>query len=556
MLEGCTPWPQDFAAQYRAAGLWSGESLPQLLRRWCRRFGDRTALVHEDTRISYHELDARVDRMAAGFRALGIGPGDRVVVQLPNTPEFVAVCFALFRIDAKPVFSLLAHRALEIGHLCAVSEAVAYVVPGRHRGFDYTAMAVDVAAATPSLRHVVVRDGVVPQDRPDGDGKVRVTALADVDAEPALGPQPRCDPSDVAFFLLSGGTTALPKLIPRTHDDYVYQLRTLARINGLTGDDVYLAVLPAEFNFAWGCPGVLGTLDVGGTVVLADGPDPDECFELVEAERVTFTSLVPSLAQLWLDAAEGLALDGGSLRTIQIGGAPLPREVAERIGPAFGCRLQQVFGMAEGLLSVTRDTDPDAAVTTTQGRPISPADEVRIVDAAGADVQAGEQGELLTRGPYTLRGYYRAPEHNARAFTDDGFYRTGDVARLTPEGRLVIEGRIKDVIIRGGNKVSAAELEEHLLAHPSVDRAAVIAIPDPYMGELICAVVRPAGQPPTLQELRRALHASGLADFKLPDLLEIAADLPLTGIGKVDKTLLAKQMAARRAPQPVTDPQP
>jgi 2,3-dihydroxybenzoate-AMP ligase len=553
MLEGCTPWPEEFAARYRAAGLWRGESLPELLRSWCRRFGDRDALVHGEVRLSYHELDLRVDRMAAGLRAKGVRAGDRVIVQLPNTPEFVVVCFALFRIDAKPVFSLLAHRSHEISHLLAVSGAVAYVVPGRHRGFDYTAMAADVLATAPALRHVFVMDGSRPAPDTRSSQAMCFTALADVDADPIPGTYRRPDPADVAFFLLSGGTTALPKLIPRTHDDYICQFRTTADINGVTADDVYLAVLPVEFNFAWGCPGVLGTLNAGGTVVLADGLDPDECFEIVETERVTFTSLVPSLAQLWLDAAEDFPFDRSSLRTIQIGGAPLPRDVAVRIGPAFDCRLQQVFGMAEGLLSVTRDTDPEDAVTTTQGRPVSPEDEVRIVDAAGADVAPGQPGELITRGPYTLRGYYRAPDHNARAFTSDGFYRTGDVARLTQDGRLVIEGRIKDVIIRGGNKISAAEVEEHLLAHPEVDRVAVVGVPDPYLGELVCAVVRPAGDPPSLGDLRQALHSRGLADYKLPDLLEIAADLPLTGIGKVDKTLLAKQAAARFAPDTSMD---
>ena len=541
MLEGCTPWPEEFAERYRTAGLWRGESLPELLRGWCQRFAERTALVHGAVRLTYADLDRRVDRMAAGFQARGIGAGDRVIVQLPNTPEFVVVCFALFRIDAKPVFSLLAHRSHEIGHLCSISGAVAYVVPGRHRGFDYTALAAQTLTDSPTLRNVFVLDGRLPGASPAGLAAEGFVSLAEVDAEP--GPLPAPDPADVAFFLLSGGTTALPKLIPRTHDDYAYQCRTAAQVNGLTAEDVYLAVLPVEFNFAWGCPGVLGTLGAGGTVVLGDGPDPDECFQIVAAERVTFTSLVPSLAQLWLDAVDVVPFGHTSLRTIQIGGAPLPREVAERISPAFGCRLQQVFGMAEGLLTFTREPDSLLTIATTQGSPLSPEDEVRIVDESGADVPPGTQGELLTRGPYTLRGYYRAPEHNARAFTDDGFYKTGDVARLTKDGQLVIEGRIKDVIIRGGNKVSAAEIEEHLLTHPAVDRVAVVGLPDSYQGELTCAFVRPAGEPPTLRELRVALHGRGLADYKLPDLLEIVADLPLTGLGKVDKALLAKQAA-------------
>ncbi|MEV4196301.1 (2,3-dihydroxybenzoyl)adenylate synthase, partial [Streptomyces toxytricini] len=363
-----------------------------------------------------------------------------------------------------------------------------------------------------------------------------------VDAEPVELPEP--DPSEVAFFLLSGGTTALPKLIPRTHDDYAYQTRTAAEVNGLTERDVYLAALPVEFNFTWGCPGVIGTLGAGGTVVLADSPAPDDCFRLVEEEGVTFTSLVPTVAQLWLEAAEWSPHDLRTLRTVQIGGAPLAPELAARVGPGLGVRLQQVFGMAEGLLSFTRADDPEEAVLTTQGRPISPGDEVRIVGEDGAEVPPGATGELHTRGPYTLAGYYRAEEHNRTAFTADGFYRTGDLARMTAEGRLVIEGRIKDVIVRGGDKVSAGEVEGHLLEHPAVARAAVVGMPDEWLGERICAFVVPDGEPPTLAGLKQALQLRGLADYKLPDRLELVDAFPLTGLGKVDKKTLAAGLAA------------
>lgn len=538
MLDGCTPWPAELAERYRAHRHWRGENLADLPREWARRFGGHTALVHGSQRMSYAELDRRVSRTAAGFRRHGIAAGERVILQLPNVPEFVIACFALFRIDAKPVFSLPAHRANEIRHLCALSRATSYVVPGRYRGFDHAALATEIRAESPTLRRLFVAGGDTFTEGAGGQ-----VSFVEVDAEPEPVSPPH--PSDVAFFLLSGGTTALPKLIPRTHDDYAYQTRAAAELVGLSPQDVYLAALPVAFNFTWGCPGVIGTLRSGGTVVLADDPDPADCLEIIESERVTFTSLVPAVAQLWLDAVDGTPHDLSSLRLIQIGGAPLHRETAQRITPAFGCQLQQVFGMAEGLLTFTRATDPLETILTTQGRPLSPDDEVRIVDDVGADLPPGRTGELLARGPYTLRGYYRAPEHNARAFTDDGFYRTGDLARLTESGDLVVEGRLKDVIIRGGNKISAAEVECHLLAHPAVDRVAVVPIPDPHLGERICVYVRPAGEPPTLFALRESLHALGVADYKLPDRLEIVTELPLTGLGKVDKKRLVADAAAK-----------
>ncbi|WP_156754443.1 (2,3-dihydroxybenzoyl)adenylate synthase [Actinokineospora pegani] len=532
MLDGCTPWPAERAAAYARAGLWRGEPLGELPRRWAERDGAAVALVHGTTRLTYAELADRVDRVAAGFGAQGIGPGDRVVLQLPNVPEFVVVAFALFRVGAKPVFALTSHRANEIRHLLALSGAVGYVIPGVHRGYDHTQLAERMLGEVPTLRTVFAHGSGCSTDP-------RVVPLSSVDAEPA--PLPAADPSDVAFFLLSGGTTALPKLIPRTHDDYAYQTREVARYCGTTADDVYLAALPVEFNFTWGCPGVVGVLGVGGTVVLADDPGAEDCFRLIAEEAVTFTSLVPTVAHLWLEAAEWLSPDLSTLRTVQIGGARLQPELAARVEPELGARLQQVFGMAEGLLSMTDAADDDHTVVHTQGTPISPFDEVRIVDENGAAVGPGGTGELLARGPYTLQGYYRADEHNAKAFTEDGFYRSGDLARLTPEGKLVIEGRIKDVVIRGGDKISAGEVEGHLVTHPSVSRAAVVPVPDEFLGERIYAflVCAEADGQPALPELKRALHERGLAEYKLPDRVEYVAAFPLTPLGKVDKKVLA-----------------
>ncbi|MFF5183946.1 (2,3-dihydroxybenzoyl)adenylate synthase [Streptomyces sp. NPDC000345] len=539
MLEGCTPWPAETAARYRRAGLWRGTDLGSLPRAWAEAYGSATALVAGRERLTYAELADRVDRRAAGFVREGVRPGDRIVLQLPNVPEFVEVAFALFRAGAKPVFSLTSHRAQEVRHLCELSGASGYVVPGRFRGFDHAGLGRRLAAELPALRRVFVMDGTGVTDGDD-----LVVPLERVTADPL--PLPAGDPSDVAFFLLSGGTTALPKLIPRTHDDYAYQTRTVAALAGLGPGAVYLAALPVEFNFTWGCPGVVGTLSCGGTVVLAPDPTADDCFRLIEAERVTLTSVVPTVARLWLEEAQWTDADLSSLRVLQIGGARLEPELAARITPELGCRLQQVFGMAEGLLTMSRPDDDPHSVLHTQGRPVSDADEVRIVDpSTGAPVPAGQAGELLTRGPYTLRGYYRAPEHNARAFTEDGFYRTGDLASVTPEGRLVVEGRIKDVVIRGGDKIAAGEVEAHLVAVPGVAAAAVVPVPDELLGERIYAFLVGRGEepPPALSVLKAALQGRGLADFKLPDRVEYVADLPLTPLGKIDKKVLSAAAA-------------
>ncbi|WP_338596037.1 (2,3-dihydroxybenzoyl)adenylate synthase [Saccharopolyspora sp. SCSIO 74807] len=524
MLPGCPTWPEDFARRYRRAGYWRGETFGALLRARAAERGDRVAIVDERRRITYAELDERADRLAAGLRELGIARQDRVVVQLPNIAEFFEVCFALFRLGAVPVFALPSHRLTEVSYFCEFSAAAAYITCDVEAGFDHRTLAAEVAGKVPGLGRVLIA----------GDpGDSGFTALSDVDAE--LSELDGPDPGDIAFLQLSGGSTGVPKLIPRTHDDYLYSFRASNDICGVTADTVYLAALPIAHNFPMSSPGTFGVLHAGGRVVLARRSSPDEVFPLVETERATLVAAVPPLALVWLDAAEHTEHDLSSLRVLQIGGAKCSEEVARRVRPVLGATLQQVFGMAEGLVNYTRLDDPEEVIVGTQGRPISPDDEVLVVDDDDNPVAAGETGHLLTRGPYTIRGYYDAEEHNAKAFTPEGFYRTGDVVRFTPEGNIVVEGRAKDQINRGGEKVAAEEVENHLLAHPSVHDAAVVSMPDPYLGERTCAFVVPRGEAPKPRELIKFVRQRGLAGYKVPDRVEFVDRFPQTGVGKVSK---------------------
>lgn len=540
VLPGCPTWPEAYAARYREAGYWRGETFGQLLHERAQRHGERTALVAGERRRTYADLDARVSQLAAGFHALGIQARDRVVVQLPNVAEFFEVIFALFRLGALPVFALPAHRASEIGYFCAFTEAVAYVIADKQAGFDYRTLAEQVRGTCPTLKHVIVAGDAGP-----------FTALSSLYAAPtALPPGPA--PSDVAFFQLSGGSTGVPKLIPRTHDDYIYSLRGSVDICQLDETSVYLCALPAAHNFPLSSPGVLGTFYAGGTAVLAPNPSPDTVFPLIERERVTITAVVPPLAMVWMDAAKTRRHQLASLRVLQVGGARLSTEAAQRVKPTLGCTLQQVFGMAEGLVNYTRLDDPEEVIVSTQGRPISLDDEIRVVDEDGEDVAPGETGQLLTRGPYTIRGYFKAEAHNAKAFTDDGFYHTGDVVRVTPQGYLVVEGRAKDQINRGGDKIAAEEVENHLLAHPDVHDAAVVAVPDAFLGERTCAFVIARGTPPAPNVLTAFLRQRGLAAFKIPDRIEFVEAFPKTGVGKVSKKALRDVLAGAPSPTPVS----
>jgi mycobactin salicyl-AMP ligase len=530
-LDGFVPWPEEFVRRYRAAGYWGAETLGELLGTWAERSGEAIAVVDGQEWISYRELDRRATAMAAGLRSRGIEAGDRVIMQLPNTAAFLEVFFGLIRCGAIPVLALPAHRRSEIEHLATHAGAVGYVIPDRHDGFDHRGLAARIAAVTPPLRHVLVAGEQGP-----------FTALADVPiSEPVE--LPPCHPGDVALLLMSGGTTGKPKLIPRTHRDYAYNARAAAEVCELGERDIYLACLPVAHNLTLASPGVLGTLSSGGTVVMSPAPSPDVAFGLIERERVTMSSVVPPLARLWVEAAAWDRRDLSSLRLLMVGGSRLDVKLARQIGPALGCRLLQSLGMAEGFLTYTRPGDSEEIVTTTQGRRLSPDDEMRVLDPDGKPVTPGDIGELWVRGPYTVRGYYRAPEYNRTAFSPDGFYRTGDLVRLLPSGHLIVTGRAKEVINRGGENVSAAELEEHLRAHPDIAQVAAIPLPDENLGEIVCAVISlapGAKRAPRPRELKSYLAERGLARFKYLDRLVVIEEFPLTAVGKIDKKKLAE----------------
>jgi 2,3-dihydroxybenzoate-AMP ligase len=523
-------WPVDRAERYRQEGYWTGETLAELLSEPARADGSRLALITKDQRVSYASLHERADRLAAGLAAAGLTAGDRLVVQLPNSAELVATCVALFRLGAIPVLALAAHRRAEIGYLCRHTEATGLVIPDLHLGFDHRELAAELVAEHRELAHVLVA----------GDPG-EFTALADVSAEPVELPAP--DPAQIALCLLSGGTTGQPKLIPRTHQDYLCQIRGTAKEMGLDARGSYLAALPIAHNAALGCPGVLGALRAGARVLLPDSPAPDEVFPLIGREGATLTTVMPAFLPLWSAMADLFDVDLSCL-IVEVGGARLDPEVARSAEQALGCTLTRWFGMAEGLLCFTRPADPAPVRYETEGRSLYPADEIRVVGEDGEDVAPGSTGELIARGPYTFTGYYRAADYNAQVFTSDGYFRTGDLVHLTADGNLVVDGRIKDVINRGGEKVPATELEDCLRTHGKVKDVAVTAVPDAGLGERTCAFVIPVDEPPSLAELREFLTGQGLAGYKLPDQLELVSAFPYTPVGKVDKSALSAGLMA------------
>lgn len=533
--------PTDVAEHYRAAGLWTGETFSAFIDERTTRWGPRTAVVGVDatgapTRWTYGQLSDAADRAWQVVADAGVTAGDRVVVALPNIVEFVAVTLGLLRHGAVPVFGLPTHRDVEIAHFCDIADAAALVVATHPGGPD----GVELHRAV-SARVVVAPPALIDLAR---------TRLADA---PAATPTPRRRPADaagIALLQLSGGTTGLSKLIPRTHDDYLYSVRASADICALTAQSVMLIALPAVHNFVMSSPGILGVLHAGGAIVLAPDPSPATVFRLIAAEGVTIAAAVPPLAQAWISSARRRRPDLSTLEVLQVGGARLSDAVAADVEPVLGARLQQVFGMAEGLVNYTRLDDPEDLVVTTQGRPISDLDDVVVVDDDDRPVDDGNEGHLLTRGPYTIRGYYRAPHADADSFTAEGFYRTGDLVRRLPSGHLVVTGRAKDQINRAGEKIATDELERLALAHPGVLDAVAVGAPDAFLGERIVLVVQrqPGAE---LPDLRAHFSDAGLAAFKTPDDVIELDTFPITHVGKNSRRELRRILADRfteRAP--------
>jgi 2,3-dihydroxybenzoate-AMP ligase len=543
--QGTVPWPSADAQRYRDAGYWEDRSVFSLVADSAARTPEAVALVDGAVRLTYRELIDRADGAALRLLELGFAPDDRVLVQLLNTWEFVATTLACLRVGIIPVMALPAHRSHEMEYLASLSESVAVIVPDEHRDFDHQKMGEAIAANVDSIRRVIVLGSAVnpgnlslgellrPADDPDA-ARTRLDAMAPAGDAPAV-------------FLLSGGTTGLPKLITRTNNDYVYNIKATSAVCELDATSVYLTALPASHNFPLACPGFLGALYSGGRVVTAVSPEPVKIFELIRAEGVTITAVVPAVAQRWIDHQERAGdAPPPSLEVLQVGGSRLADELAVKVRPVLGATLQQVFGMAEGLINMTRLDDDEEIIATTQGRPVSEADEVRVVDESGEVLPVGSTGVLLTRGPYTPRGYFRAAEHNARSFTPDGWYVSGDIVELRTDGYLTVRGRDKDMINRAGEKVSGEEVENFIYQFDQVALAAAVAMPDARLGERVCVYVelKPGGLL-ELDEIRSRMHDSGVAAYKLPERLVAIERLPLTKIGKIDKKLLREDIARR-----------
>jgi 2,3-dihydroxybenzoate-AMP ligase len=530
MLPGVVPFPPEYARRCREKGYWRDQSLAREFDVVFKKYSSRAALIDGNRNYSYGDIDRLSDNLALNLLELGLQPLDRVVPALPNCAEFVLLYFALQKIGCIPIAALVTHRYAELSQFVQLSGATTCVYPERQGDFEFEPVIQRVQKENASLRFCL-----------------SLSALKKLIEEKAKLPQNelqkiRIDPVDPCIFQLSGGTTGIPKLIPRTHNDYAYNSKTAAAVCGVTQDSVLLLALPIAHNLPLACPGIQGYFFQGGKVVLSPTTRPEQIFSLIQEFRATHLKVVPALLIRLINDPSISRFDLSSIKLIQSGGQKMQPEVRLKTHQLFpGCFVQENFGMSEGMLFFVRPDDPQEVRLETCGRPICPDDEVRLVDGEGREVAAGEVGELTCRGPYTLRGYFGVPDYNAKQFTQDGFYCSGDLMRRHPSGNYVVEGRKKDLINRGGEKISAEEIENLILSHPAVQDAACVPVPDPNLGEKMCAcVVLKNNRSLTFTELVDFLKEKEIAKFKLPERLEIVPEFPVSTFGKVSKKALVE----------------
>ena len=547
-MPGLVPYDAEAVARYRSLGWWTGRSLSAELVAAAAGYRDRVALVTPEVSWSYDELFRRSAALAAGLARSGLQVGDPVMFQMANVAETVVAYLGCLLAGARPVCTLPQHGVREIGLLAAHTGADTLICQADFRDGQLVGNARQLVGDGAIERVVVARGEAFP----GAVSFAEVSAAGEGAAADRL-PGMTVDPDEIAVFQLSGGTTGLPKVAPRLHEEYAYNSRAWAAAMDYTTDSRLLYPLPLMHNAGISLA-VQPALLTGARLVLAPSAEIGAVLELVRAHRPDVLPLVPPALAIRLLEWPGIGpADLASVRDFVVGGQKLPVEVAERLRDELGIPVRQMFGMAEGMFLLTPADAGERVRHHTVGAPISPGDEVRVLSPAGAEqVPDGEIGELATRGPYTIRGYYRAEQHNRSAFTSDGFYRTGDLARrhVDPTGTYYsIEGRLKDVINRGVEKIHAEEVEELIVLHPAVVTAALVAMPDPVLGERGCAyvVLEPGAEPLTVQSLGEHLLALGLARYKLPERVEVVAALPLTNVGKVSKKTLREDVEQRIA---------
>lgn len=545
LIKGWFPFTEEECRRYSAKGLWHDLTVLDLLDRNAEVFPKKLAIIDEKTEVTWKELQQRANKLAIHLNRLGIGYGDFFVLDLVNTVEYAYFFFALNRLGAIPIMCLPRHRRIEVEHELELHEAKGIVVPVGEK-FDYVGMVDEIKGNLPQLKIFLTVGGEAPHGWTSTEGLMEKAAEKEYDEDDLKQFKP--DPNDICIEQLSGGTTGLPKGIPKTHNEYICQWDWLSRAAGHTDESVALIVIPALHNAAFAvCFGP--SVFRGGTAVLCKTPTAEKHFEMIEKYRVTHTMLIPIQITYWMQTEQKMKdYDLSSLKVILSGAEKVRPEFVKWILEDLGLNFVNVLGTTEGIHFCTRWDTPKEPQMITVGKPpiIDPDVEVRLVDDEGRDVKPGEIGEMISRGALTVKGYFRNEEENKKSFDEQGFFHSGDLMSFREDGYYVVEGRKKDMITRAGENVYPSAVEDKITTFHKIAYCAVVGMPDQILGEKLCAFIEPVkGERISLDDLVAYLKGLGIAVFNLPERLEIVDGWPLTPKNAIDKRRLRAYITAK-----------
>ncbi len=539
-FDGFIPYHPEKAALYEKRRWWLGLTLGDMFDKTCDLYPNREALVGSGKRFTWSQLRVLVDNMAFRLLEAGFQRGDTVLLQLPNWPEFVISYFALQKAGLVMVLLTVNHTTREVGHLAQLTQPSGWILPDHYRKTDFLSIVKGVRAENPHLKRVILVGENVPGDclkfedllTTEADRVVVRDTLADA----------RPDPFDVCQILPSGGTTGLPKGAPRTHNDYICNIEYKSLAWDINPTDTCLVVATVGHNLAL-LVCVTASVFQGAKIVMLDSTYPEDFCRAVQDENVTCTGLVPTLISRVVKFRHLADFDLGSFEKVYVGAANSPPGLVREVEGKIGVRYINAFGMVEGPVSQSRPEDPPEVRYGTIGRPCCPYDEIVTLDNNGEKSPPGVEGELAARGPGVFTGYLKNPQANKKEFTPDGYFRTGDLAVIDESGHIRITGRLKDIIIRGGENIAARDVEDLISTLPEVEYVAVVGMPDPDLGEQVCAYVKPAqGTSLSHGDIVAHLKRMNAAKTLYPVRTEFVEVIPLTAAGKADKKILKKDI--------------
>ena len=539
-LDGFTPYKKEDADKYNRLRWWAGITFGDLLDKAADIYPDKEALVDGEIRLTYSQLKNLTDKLAIGFMNLGIEPLDRVLLQLPNWAEFIYAYFALQKIGAIPILLLAKHRQNEINHLQQLTGANTWVVAQRYHKTDYLPIIDDVLQASTGIKNVILVRASDPGSFVRLERLIQETELTDDQLATLADRRP--DPMEVAHMGPTGGTTGLPKVAPRSHNNYISRVEYAARACEFNNHDICLVAAPAAHDLSFSMA-ICITLFTFGKLVMLDSFEPQVVCETIQKENVTAIVWVPTLASRLIHFDGLKDYDLSSLKKMHCGGGVSSPELIKSVHEKLQCTFFNGYGGTEGMSLLTRPHFSLERVCNSVGRPTCPYYSYKIADENGNELPPGTPGELIVKGPGLFSGYYKMPQENEKVFDQNGYFRTGDMAMINAEGDYVLTGRLKEMINRGGESISATDIENLMLTHPEIINVAVVPMPDPELGERVCAYVQCApGAELDFEKIISFLKDQGASSLQLPERIEFVDELPYTKAEKIDKQALIKNI--------------